>query len=375
MIKVLFLIGTLNGGGAEKILVDTVNNLSPRKYQITVQTILNDGIYKDKLLPHIRYKTIISFKKGLIRSCIFKFLFNICGCKFVHRLFVNEDYDYEISFLEGLSTNIISQSVNKKSKKYTWLHTDINCCANSYLMFGSEEKEIRAYNKFDKIFCVSEHVKESLMQKYKIEEKKLQVLYNIVDDGFISVASMEQAELPCVARPIFMSAGRLVKVKGYDRLLRVHKRLIDEGLLHSLVIIGDGAEKQNLRKYINENHLNNTAFLIGFQENPYKYFSKADLFVCSSLAEGFSTVVSEAIICGVPVLSTNVSGANEPLELPRCSVIVDNSEQGIYIGIKKLLQNPESLTNLRRDVLNKKKIINKEKLIKEFEKEVFNITE
>lgn len=372
MIKVLFLIGTLNGGGAERILTETVNSLDSSKYQITVQTIFDEGLYREKLSPVIRYRSIIFLKKGFIRSLFFKLLFKLCGCAFVYKFFVDDDYDYEISFLEGLSTKIISKSANKKSKKYTWLHTDINCCPNSYIHFGSEKKEEEAYKKFDKVFCVSESVRESLLKKYSsLDEKKIKVLYNIIDDKSITDLANVKAELPAQIRPFFIAVGRLVKVKGYERLLEVHSRLIKDGFKHSLLILGDGEEYDSLLAYIENNNLKNTAFLLGFQENPYKYISKADLFICSSFAEGYSTVVSEAVLCGIPVLSTDVAGAKEPSDCPRCSIVVENDKESMYLALKELLTNQEKLLGLRNDMKKRKVGLEKKYLVKKFEEHVF----
>lgn len=371
MKKVLFLINTLEGGGAEKILVETANSLDKNKYQITVQTVINKGIHKASLSPQVRYKTIIPFKNNFLQKVFSKILFKMLGCSFVYNFFVKDKYDYEIAFLEGLPTKILSNSTNKIGKKYAWLHTDIESYPNSFKVFSSELKEKEAYKKFDKIFCVSESVRQSIQHKYGIETSNLEVVYNIIDDTAILMASREIVDISSFKKPLFISVGRLKKVKGYDRLLRVHNQLIKEGFLHTLLILGDGEEYPFLEKYIRENNLQATAFLLGFQINPYKYISKADLFICSSLAEGYSTVVSEAVLCGVPVLSTNVAGANEPYDSPRCSLVIDNNEVALYNSLKKLLLCPQKLTELKNDVLSKKNAFEKNKMIQKFEEEVF----
>lgn len=373
MKKVLFLIGSLQGGGAEKVLVDTVNALDPKKYQITVQTLFDEGIYKEKLSDHVRYRTVISCRSGFLRRAFAKILFYFMSTGFAYRMFVRDNYDYEIAFLEGLSTKVLSRSSNKKAKKYAWVHINLQELPGSVHAFGSEEKEAAAYDRFDRVFCVSKDVEKAFLEKYPSVRTPVSTLYNIVDGAAIMEAAKEPAELPTKIKPCLISAGRMTEQKGYDRLLRVHKRLIEEGYSHSLLILGEGDLRHIHERYIRENKLGDTAFLLGFQSNPYQYVSKADLFVCSSLTEGFSTVVTEAVLCGTPVLSTEVPGSREPIEIPRCSVVVKNDETALYEALRDILKNPEQIRLFRQEIPQRQAYFQKENLLARFEREVFSL--
>lgn len=370
MKKVLFLIGALDVGGAEKVLIDTVNSLDSMQYEITVQALFDTPDQKKKLKDHIRYKAIIRRQSGLLRKIAAKLLFYILDTKFVYNLYVRDDYDYEIAFLEGLPTKVLSHSTDKKSKKIAWVHIDLQNFPDSYHAFGSEKKEADAYNRFDKIFCVSKAVEEAFVSKYAVTTK-VNTLYNVLDDEEIVKMSEEEVMLPTDIRPCFISVGRLCKQKGYDRLLRIHKKLLEEGFIHSLLIVGDGPLRAQLEKYIKEHNLEQTAFLLGYQSNPYKYMRRADLFVCSSYAEGFSTVISESVLCGTPVLATDVAGNREPEEIPRCSVIAENDEAALYGSLRTVLQLPESLVRYREELQARQNFFKKESLIAAFEKKVF----
>ena len=293
------------------------------------------------------------------------------GAGLIYRFFVKEDYDYEIAFLEGQPTKIISKSTNRAAKKYAWVHTDLNANPNSALAYGSAAGEEAAYQLFDKIFCVSESVKQEFLKKYAVDECKVDVVYNILDDKKIIACAKEPAELQVNKKPLLISVGRLVQQKGYDRLLRVHLRLTREGLKHSLVIVGDGELRNELSDFVQRNHLTDSVKFLGYQSNPHKYVSKADLFVCSSYAEGYSTVVSEAVLCGTPVLSTDVAGANEPEDNPRCSIVVENSEDALYESIKELLLEPQKIKLLREDLERRKSSLKKDHLVAEFERILF----
>lgn len=371
MKKVLFLIGSLQGGGAEKVLIDTVNCLDPEKYEITVQTLFDDGVHKERLSDKVRYKTIVKTKFTFIKKVFGKLLFFYLPTNAVYNFFIKDSYDYEIAFLEGLPTKLISRSTEKKSQKIAWVHTDLQDNPDSYRAFGSPQKEQAAYECFDNVFCVSKAVENAFIDKYVLEKPKVGTLYNILDDEAIIEASKENVILPTGLRPCLISVGRLTQQKGYDRLLRIHKRLVEEGLMHSLLIVGDGELRAEFEKYIDENGLCNSAFLIGFQKNPYQYISKADAFVCSSYAEGFSTVITEAVLCGTPVIATDVAGNREPEEAPRCSMIAENNEESLYRALSELIMNPARLEEYRKSLWINQAWFTKTNLLAVFEETVF----
>lgn len=367
MKKILFLINRLSGGGAEKVLIDTVNNLDSEKYDITVQTVLSGGCYVNSLAPYVKYKSMIRAKKPFFAKLMYKILIKCLPAKWTYNLKVKDNYDVEIAFLEGVPTKIISNSSNKKSKKISWLHTDLISYPVSAKTIGGEKKEKESYEKVDHIVCVSNSVKERLISKYALNAAKIKVLYNVLDDKNILEKSKEEVEVRLQQKPLLISVGRLCYEKGFDILLKVHKRLLDDGYNHSLVIVGEGNSRAELEKIINDNNLHGSATLVGFQSNPYKYISKADLFVCSSRAEGYSMVISEAAIIGVPVLSVDVSGAREPFDNPRCSIIVANDEEHLYEGLKSVLSSSVKLEELKRDVKERSTTLTTKSLIDKVE--------
>ena len=106
-----------------------------------------------------------------------------------------------------------------------------------------------------------------------------------------------------------------------------------------LILVGNGDKYNELNKYIVENKLEKDVTLLGFKENPYKYVRASDLFVCSSISEGFSLVIGEAMAVGVPVVSVDCPGPNEILDYGKYGKIVNNSEEDLYNGIKEMINN------------------------------------
>ena len=119
---------------------------------------------------------------------------------------------------------------------------------------------------------------------------------------------------------------------------------------------------------INENNISDSFSFLGYQTNPYKYVSKADLFVCSSHSEGFSTAATEALIVGTPVCTVEVSGMKEMLgENNEYGIITENTEEALYQGIKSLLDSPELLAHYKEKAIERGKFFSTEKTVKAVE--------
>ena len=342
--KVLFLIPNLKHGGAEKVLVNLVNNIDPRKYEITVQTLFDVGIHKASLKPHIRYRSV--FNREFRGNNLF---FQLFPAEFLWKWIVKEHYDIAVSYLEGPTSRILSGCTDTDTKRVAWLHIELNTPQLASLGFHSPDEAKTAYNQFDSIVAVSRNVKECFLENLDVQTP-ITVLYNTNETEQIVQRS---AALPDDSRfrhdlPSICSVAKLMKTKGFDRLVNVHKRLLDEGYPHRVYILGIGEEQSFLEKKIREYGVQDTFILLGFKDNPYQYVSRCDLYVCSSRREGFSTAVTEALIVGTPVVSTNCSGAKELLgDHNEYGIVVENSEEGVYQGMKQMLANPALLAHYK----------------------------
>ena len=165
-----------------------------------------------------------------------------------------------------------------------------------------------------------------------------------------------------------IAVGRLSKQKGFDRLLKIVKRLNEEKFEFDLWIIGVGAEEDKLKEYIKNNNLNNVKML-GYKKNPYKYIKEADLLVCSSRAEGFSTVVSEAVILEKVIVTTDCSGMKEILgEENEYGIVCNNSEDDLFSSLKKILSDEKQYEYYLNKVKERKGIFNLEESVERIEK-------
>ncbi|MBQ3409036.1 MAG: glycosyltransferase [Clostridia bacterium] len=374
--KLLFVVHTLQIGGAEKILINVLKYISKRKYDITVLALVDDGVLVDEVknIEGIKYKYVFKsyFKKArsnkeskfykiscnIMNSIWKKYLKKIkYNSKKLYEKYVNEKYDVEIAFLEGKVSKFVSCSNNEESRKIAWIHTDINVGTNSIFIDDDDEK--KCYETFDKIVCVSGDVRNRFIQKTG-RDKNVFVQINPVDCLDILEKSKEELSIKKNADvPVVCTVGRLVQAKGFDRLLEVHKRLIDENIDHELWIIGEGIERRKLEDYIRKNKLGKSARLMGYSSNPYKYVKNSDVFVCASRVEGLSTVIVEATILDKVIVSTDCPGAKDILgDDNECALVVNNDAAGIYEGLKAVLTNEELKKKYQTNIKKRSELFN-----------------
>lgn len=335
--KILFLINTLRDGGAEKILVDVVNNLDPNKYDIEVRLIYRRGVYLNKLNDNIKL-TYITGKPGTFWAVQVSRLLPRLASELLHKIFIKDKYDVEIAFLEGYATKIVA-GAPKGTKTLAWVHCDLTKTEWITGVHKTERGFIQDYQKIDEVVCVSESVKEAFIQRFG-EVTKLTVKYNPVDERTIKAKSLEKIDITLrEGRKILLTIGRLTPPKKIMRLLHAVNHLLQEQYLIELWIIGEGEERGQLESFVSENNLEEYVRFMGYQKNPYPYIKKADLYVCSSIYEGFSTAVTEALVLGTPVLTTDVSGMRELLGDSAYGMITPNDDTAFEHGLRKMLDD------------------------------------
>lgn len=347
--KVLFVIESLAGGGAEKVLSVIVKYFDYDKYEITVCPIVDEGIYCDDVKSQVTdYKPIVSYKGSplsrLWNRIKYKLIYSYLPIDWVYKMLIPKGHDVEVAFCEGFVTKLLAYA-NSKSKKLTWVHTDLkdNPWPIELGIYKDIEEERRTYSVYEKIVFVSQYAQHSFCELYDLKDKLI-TIYNPIDVADIRCKVGQRRQNYEGIRLI--SVGRLVIQKGYDRLLKVIKNMHDDGYRIYLTILGEGPERKALEHYVEVHDMQSYVSLPGFYENPYQKMSESDLFICSSRAEGFSLVIAEAMVLGIPVISTDCSGPNELLQGGKYGMLVENSKEGMYKGIKALLDNHNMLNNL-----------------------------
>lgn len=355
--KILIRIGSLRHGGAEKVLINFLKNLPEDKYEIDLLINLYTGMYIKEvpswvnLYYLLKGEMITTNKPHEIPVKIFRVLYQKMFLWFPWLLYrfvlKNKKYDVEIGAIHGMYREILS-SPQSNSKKIIWIQNDI---------FNLKEytpEVIKQFFKFDKILVISNKLKEE-MQKVAEDTKQRQAviqIFNPIDkNDTLRKANVQIDDYPFSNTiPTFITIGTVYPQKGYDRLLDVHTKLIDEGLKHQIIIIGDGFDFENIYTKLNDLNLMKTVKMLGFRDNPYPYLKKADFYIMSSRHEGFPTIIAEALILNKPIVSTDVSGIKDLLQDGKLGMITPNSEAGIYEGMKKMLTNLELADQYRKEI-------------------------
>jgi glycosyltransferase involved in cell wall biosynthesis len=361
MKKILFLIHDLGQGGAEKVLVNLVNNLDRSKFDISVISLFGGGVNEQFLKPDVHFRT--AFKRSFPGNSR---LMKLLTPKQLHRWLIKDHYDIEGSYLEGPSARIISGCADPDTKLISWIHVEQHTRETADKAFRNHAEALQCYRRFDHTVCVSEFVKQDFLSLYP-GIKNVSVLYNTNETDEI----LEKQHEP-VEEGLFQGdeirlcgVGKLMPIKGFDKLARIHKRLHDEGFPVHTYLLGSGPEKERIQQYVEENGLQKSFTFLGYQTNPYKYVAKCDLFVCTSSAEGFSTAATEALILGVPVVTTPVSGMKEMLgEHNEYGIVTEGTEESLHQAIKELLEDSDKLKHYKEQATRRGKDFSKEKTVK-----------
>ena len=363
MKSILFIINNLGGGGAEKVLVDILNNFDYSMYSIDLLLLSEEGVYLNKINKNVKINSIVpknKFKNKYInkiyRSMSYRMYkyFPSISC----RLAIRKKYDVEIAFLEGHSTFLLSKSPNKNSKKIAWVHTDITKHKPI-----SQRIEKESYDKVDKVICVSEEAKQKFIEVYPSYKEKVSVIYNIIDKDKILQMSNEYIKYE-TNKPTILGIGRLINSKRFDLLIKVYKKLLDDGIDCNLIILGEGGERSKLEELVYLLDIKDKVYMPGYIENPYAYIKKSDVLVVTSDIEGFSLVIAEAMTLGKAIISTDCTGPKELLEDNKYGIIIEkNNLQALFVNLKKFLLSDkyrkkyESLSIKRSKIFNKNEVI------------------
>lgn len=335
-IKILFFIETLEGGGAEKVLRNLVNNMNQSKFDITVQTV-EPCDYQNYLVKGVRYKSIKRCSSG-VRNCLMNYWYRFCTeFKLTYPLYIRDAYDIEVAYLECGATKVMAASTNRRAKKIAWVHCDAKKKGLTVKKTG------KYYLKYDQIVCVSNASQKSFEDVFS-GYAKATVLYNVIDEVEIH-HKLQEKHVENWDTDTFhiLTVGRLCFEKGCDRLLKVCELLQDDGYTYKMHFLGDGPDKEQLMEQTRMLGLSDYIEFEGFSSNPYPYMERANLIVIPSRTEALSTVAIESLILGKVVITTPCSGMQELFGESEYGIITEDSVISLYLNIKRMMNSPDLL--------------------------------
>ncbi len=337
--KILFVIPSLGGGGAERVTICLANNLDRSQYDIKF-VVFEDADAYSNLDPAI--DVICLHKRN--RWDFLKLIYGLR--KFIK--FYQPDVVISAIYYTNLIALLSSINLRKKSRLLITEHSYPTAALQRTRLEWLKRLLIRVlYNNATKIIAVSAGIKQSLVKDLKVSSTRIEVIYNPV-----SLREIEQKVVspsnPCLKSEEsvirIISAGRFVFAKRFDRLLRAFAMVKEKiGNVH-LIILGEGELLEQIKALAVDLKIGQDVTLPGFQANPYAWFADSDMFVLSSDYEGFPMVILEAMACGVPVVSIDChSGPNEIISDGETGILVsqDKDCQGLAKAMIYLLERPE----------------------------------
>jgi glycosyltransferase involved in cell wall biosynthesis len=376
---ILFIMNNLHCGGAEKALISLLQKIDYNHYNVDLLLFKQEGIFLNKLPSNVQLlkqpieysyfdmplKNAIkeNLKEGRVGLAIsrikagfvFKFEKNRARCeqrtwRYISNSLVelNKKYDIAIGFLEKNPIYFCVDKV-KADKKIGFIHTD-------YDHLGMDETlDIHYFEKLDSLITVSDSCAQVLKKRFPMFTEKIRVLKNIVSSQLIKHLAVDDYSPKLNENSLkIVSVGRLHYTKGFDMAVEACNRLLGKGYDIYWYIVGEGEERKNLERLIQNNSLENRFMLVGLKENPYPYIKNADIYVQTSLFEGNCITVTEAKILNKPIVSTNFDAIYEQLVHGRNGLIVDKDPDSICRGIVTLINNPQLRKKLTKHLSTEK---------------------
>lgn len=355
-ITVLFVVPSMAGGGAERCALEVLQGLDPEVYKRYLLPFDRRGEYSDELPVGL---VLPDTNEGRM-SKLLKFLPRFIGKWLVPTLRVAQANrrlapDIVISFMPEASLPTSLVRWLRMGPPFLWVVSEQNATRRRVVESNPsrwrrwiQDRWIRtAYAEADQVVAVSAGVKKGLLRDYSLEQEKLSVVLNPVDNNRVQAESEKAVPTVWKGEQLIVAMGRLTRQKGFDILLRAFQ-LIRVNRSVSLIILGTGEEKQLLEALAEALDIADDVHLLGFQANPWAYLKRADVFVLSSRWEGCPLVIAETMACGTPVVATDCDyGPRELIQHGANGVLIPPENSGALAeAVLEILASPEKAERL-----------------------------
>lgn len=375
MKKILFVIDSLNSGGAEKSLISLLTLFDYKNYKVDLLMFSPEGLYLPLLHKEVNVLEAPMFMKkqssgikSLIKNRNFKELYlrlrasislrNPYNFKNMHSAqiswkwmtkgidYLNVKYDIAIAYSQGAPTYFVAEKV-KANKKLCWVNTDYKIALYNKIF------DLKYYDQYDNIIAVSDYNKEVFINEMPAAKEKTCVIYDIVSPNLIkSMASQDGGFDDNFDGLRILTIGRLVDEKGYDMAIEACYKLKKQGFKFKWYVIGEGDLKSKLENMIKEFQLEDTFILLGTYLNPYVFLKQCDIYVQPSRFEGYGLAIAEARILQKPIIATNFTVVHNQIKNRENGLIADMNSESIYNCIKESIEDNNLKEHLFKNLGN-----------------------
>lgn len=363
-LKVAIVVDTCIAGGVSKALGDFIKCLYDKDLEITLLVRDVDTVKSFYLPDSVVFRGWSTKKKDVKNSLLALLSKRNFQRKRVYeaRQYTNVEGEFDCVIGYQMISNDVTvmtlEKINAK-RKVLWLHGKKKFAKKNMKFFDD------LYSKADVIVAVSKDTEDRFKKLMPQCKEKTTTVHNFYDFDMIdSKAQKEQNDFAKMGDEIIIvSTGRLSKEKGFDRVPEVTEKLVNDGHNVQWYVAGNGEKLDSINAEIKERQLCDHVHMLGYRDNPYPHVKQCDIYVQPSYTEGFCTSTMEAKILRKPVVTTDVPGMNEQFENGVNGLIVESSVDGLYSGIKSLIESKELydsiVDNLNNEIISNDKSIKK----------------
>lgn len=378
-IKVLFRHRSMEMGGVEKVILSMLNHLDKEKFEMTVCLNINQGELRDEFPKHVRKVFIANGKEDFSKNSVIQKL-QLAKRKLklqkaqknpkIAGKLLNENFEIEIAPTYAAFSSVLN-STNKNSKKIGWFHSDITLPKLQPLVPAI----LKQIPQFDYFIFGSQQTKDILIETYpNLEIPENQVVLNAIPIEVLKTkAKAFKPEFP--DKPIFVSVARLHSRKGFHKLMNAHAQLLKDGFDHHVIVIGDGDEKENLKKQAESLGVTQSFMFLGSLLNPYPYVKNADFFILPSESESWPLIIADSLILQKPIISTNVGGIPEMISHEKTGYLINYETSEMYDAMKKFLTEPEFVSKIKENITDIEKQFDNQKIFDAVENIITKLVE
>lgn len=348
-IKVIFIQDRLVCGGAEQALFDLARLLDKEKFDVTILALKPGGPWDQKFRDAGIRLIYDYFCRKPTRNPIKK-LRNISKKLQMDAAYRQNGEGLLDVILPEKPDIIVSYSTwdhircgfaqGAKSVKYLHGNMGTNPAFRELIL---RDRELLP--RYHRIVAVSQGAMDSFVEATGIS-RNVEFHFNPMDSDEVRRKAEEPVDLP-MDKPIICAVGRLAAEKGFERLIVIHKRLVESGVDHRLVIVGDGEDRDYIRRIVRAMDAEDSVILAGYQSNPYPYMKNSKFVVCSSFTEGLPVIAMEALCLGIPLVAA-VPAVGEAFGEETCGLITENDNASLMEGIRKMLTEEDYYRMLKQ---------------------------